>query len=163
MNFGEIQSIRTESQNPGSNDLHYAEPISRRSATFAAGGYTWSIQYYHYSAYATGSVDLCLQLETRGVAAVTASISFSLLDPTAAMPPWKLIKQATPVEFSSTRSEDYTKMTQWVPKSKLNAPPGTGYLRAPDRFQLVSEPGLTSLTKKANSIGKFVFTGSLDR
>jgi len=94
----------------------------------AAGGYTWSIQYYHYSAYATGSVDLCLQLETRGVAAVTASISFSLLDPTAAMPPWKLTKQATPVEFSSTRSEDYTKMTQWVPKSKLNAPPGTGYL-----------------------------------
>ena len=28
---------------------------------------------------------------------------------------------------------------------------------------MVSEPGLTSLTKKDNSIGKFVFTGSLDR
>ena len=110
MNFGEIQSIRTESQNPVSNDLHYAEPISRRSATFAAGGYTWSIQYYHYSAYATGSVDLCLQLETRGVAAVTASISFSLLDPTAA--------KATPVEFiNPADSKDYAKLTQWVPKT----------------------------------------------
>ncbi|RLM61360.1 BTB/POZ and MATH domain-containing protein 2-like [Panicum miliaceum] len=109
-----------------SNDILYAEPIIRRSPVFAAGGYTWSILYYHYSAYALSSVDLCLQLETRGVK-VTASISFSLLDPTAAMPPWKLTK-AKPVEFSSAASEDYTKITQWVPKSKLNAPPGTGYL-----------------------------------
>ncbi|RLN05396.1 BTB/POZ and MATH domain-containing protein 2-like [Panicum miliaceum] len=109
-----------------SNDILYAEPVTRQSAVFIAGGYNWSILYYHYSAYAAKSVDLCLQLETRGVK-VTASISFSLLDPTAAMPPWKLTK-AMPVEFSSADSEDYTKITQWVPKSKLNAPPGTGYL-----------------------------------
>ncbi|XP_039815079.1 BTB/POZ and MATH domain-containing protein 2-like [Panicum virgatum] len=84
----------------------------RRSAPFAAGGYTWSILYYHYSAYDANSVDLCLQLETRGVT-VTASISFSLLDPTAAMPPWKRTTKATPVEFTNPAdSKDYAKLTQ---------------------------------------------------
>ena len=58
-------------------------------------------------------MDLCLQLETRGVAAVTASISFSLLDPTAAMPPWKLATKATPVEFTNPAdSKDYAKLVR---------------------------------------------------
>ncbi|TKW08247.1 hypothetical protein SEVIR_6G016600v4 [Setaria viridis] len=103
-------------------------PHFHRSAVFTAGGYyDWSICYYPDSLYDSDSIDLCLQLESRGTE-VTISSSVSLLDPKATLPPLNLVKPSPPLRFDS-EDEDRRMVTHWVPKRVLREALRHGYLQ----------------------------------